>query len=250
MLNAITDLSNALDIIEAQKSLIERNALASMKNGYKRATIGIENEVRDDGQGFASALDGKSRQLRVSVGRDLSTGDCIQTDSPTHLALQSEGFFKFKDNDGTFVYSRDGALQKNKKNQLENILHQTLLSSDGSPITVDPEIAQVDINIRGEVFQKGQLIGKIGVFNAPRLGPHLKDNRGGFTVSENAEKLIKPVDIQKINIIQGSLENANSSMMEESTELIQIQSLHQILSRSISDAGKLRGSINSTLHGN
>lgn len=247
--DAIEALGKALDTVQVEQKFIERNAAASMKNGYRRAIIGIESEKQNTESGFDNTLSRPQQELRVCIGRDLSSGELSQTGSQTHIALSGKGFFKFKDASGAYVYSRDGALQKNKNNQLENILHQTLLSADGGPIAVNPEVSELFINQRGEVFQKGQLIARIGVFHAPGLSKQLQDNKGGFTLTPAAETYMNPLLPEEVSVIQGSLESANGSMLEDSSQLMRLQSWHQVLTKSISEAGRLQESITQTLYG-
>lgn len=55
----------------------------------------------------------------LGIVRDFSQGAIVQTNSPTDLAIQGNGFFVFQDSSGNQVYSRDGHMTIGPTGQLQ-----------------------------------------------------------------------------------------------------------------------------------
>jgi flagellar hook protein FlgE len=76
-------------------------------------TNGFQSESVDFGTLLGGYVDGSALGGGVEtsgITRDFSQGAITQTDSPTDLAIQGNGFFVFQDGSGNISYSQNGAM--------------------------------------------------------------------------------------------------------------------------------------------
>lgn len=102
---------NTLSITQTGLQAVD-TALQAVSNNLANAnTTGYQSESVEFGTLLGSMVDGSSLGGGVSasgVDVDFSPGAIVQTDSPTDLAIQGNGFFVYKDSSGNQVYSLDG----------------------------------------------------------------------------------------------------------------------------------------------
>jgi len=112
---------NAFSVIETGLQGVE-NAMEAVSNNLANAqTNGFQAESVDFGTLLGEFIAGNTLGGGVTatgITRDLSQGAITQTNSPTDMAIQGNGYFVLSDSSGAQYYTRDGQTQVNANGQL------------------------------------------------------------------------------------------------------------------------------------
>ena len=159
---------------------------------------------------------------------DFTSGSLNQTGRPFDVAISGEGFFMIETPNGNF-YSRNGRFLINNESTLVDQQGNYVLSEDGGQITVPLQNEYVFINKGGNMYISENLIGNIGVFNFSNLKLLRKAGNGYFKTTLEAVPSDKP------QVLQGFLEESNTSPIIETTKLIDLQKKFSMSSNLITD---------------
>jgi flagellar hook protein FlgE len=141
-LSGLFSFSRSLDTVS--------NNIANMNTpGFRGSDSFFENV--SGGRGTSIAGEG----LRTTPG------DIRQTGTPTHVAIDGEGFFILRDDNGNLFYTRAGEFRFNSEGFLEDsVTHYKVMASDAdgilAPIDLDnyrtrAAVATSNINLRGNI---------------------------------------------------------------------------------------------------
>lgn len=216
------------------QDIIGRNLANANTNGYKR-----ERVVEGD---FARHLNSamtlnplhrvKSGSYVHDVITDFSEGPLKETENIFDLALNGEGFFTVQGPEGQLYYTRDGSFQINQNGELVTKEGLKVLGEGGTPIVFPPEAASAG------AFEGAINIGEDGSVFAFSGNPLAKTNVGRLNIVnfENPEKLTRlgagfysnalgnaAEQPSAAKVVQGALEGANFSMVEEMVDMIKNQ---------------------------
>jgi flagellar basal-body rod protein FlgG len=163
-------------------------------------------------------------------------GDITESSNPLDVAIQGEGFFQVRKNDGTLLYTRDGSFK---------------LNSDGNIVTtggylLDPEIT-LDENSVGVVIGRDGSVelqqsdgNRVSVGNIQLvrfLNPGgllaLGDNLYGETPESGRPILGNPGSDEFGEIHQGFLEASNVDIVEEMVSMITAQRAYELNSKTV-----------------
>lgn len=120
---------NSLTITETGLQTIDTALQAVSDNLANAGTIGFKAESAEFGTLLGSLVGNNALGGGAEITglyRDFSQGAIVQSNSPTDLAIQGNGFFIFQDSAGIQAYSRDG--------QLSIGPNGTLVGSTGDPL--------------------------------------------------------------------------------------------------------------------
>ena len=236
--------------MRAQEQLIDNTAnnLANLNTtGFKRSHMEFADLIYDVSRnpGAATAA-GQTAPIGLQIGNGVKAtgttsiftqGADIRTGSPTHMAIQGEGFFKVTLPDGSFGYTRDGSFLPNANGELTNANGQLLEPS----ITIPQGAKDVTIAEDGTVSYVANgsttatIAGQIQLARFPNPAG-LKLIGGNLLVptdSSGAEVLGTP-GLQGVGLIRaGSLEGSNVEVVSELVSLITAQRAYEINSRAI-----------------
>ena len=159
---------------------------------------------------------------------DFTSGSLNQTGRPFDVAINGEGFFMIETPNGNF-YSRNGRFLINNEGALIDQQGNYVLSEDGGQITLPLQNQYVFINKSGNIYISENLIGNIGVFNFSNLKLLRKAGNGYFRTTLEAVPSDKP------QVLQGFLEESNTSPIIETTKLIDLQKKFSMSSNLITD---------------
>ena len=137
--------SNAMRIHAENQRLIA----AGMANAN---TVGFKRDYANSSSAYFEGSDGQDRvyPTRSENSVDLDIGKIIPTENPLDVALEANGFFAAKKDNGDDVLSRRGDLRVGSDRVLRNG-ENLILQGDAGPITVPP-YESIEISRDGSVL--------------------------------------------------------------------------------------------------
>ncbi|MGE0682182.1 MAG: flagellar basal-body rod protein FlgF [Candidatus Binatia bacterium] len=145
---------------------------------------------------------------------DFSNGSLRSTGNPLDLALMGEGFFAVQTAAGV-RYTRQGVFSLSVNNTVVNSAGEEVLGESG-PIRV--EGAKVDITAEGAVLVDGEEVDRLKIVQAEDPRRLVREGQTFFR-AEDAD--VQPA--AAVQVVQGSLEEANVSPIESMVALIDLQ---------------------------
>lgn len=242
--------------------------------GFKRRVASF-SELLSDSMNEQPAADNENRNtpagLRIGSGArlgltklDLGQGSMKQTDVPTDVMIEGEGYFlvtkKIKDANGAIIQeenrlTRDGNF-KVQFNADEGgyVLHTAsgyiLTDNNGVPFVLPEPVRNIQISQNGGLTADGTDYGAIGIWKVDnpdqlqQVGQNLYDAQ--LASGDNpATKYVNALEDGIATLRQGALEASNVNMMEEMSQLVNIQRAYQLNSRAIGISDQMMGIANS-----
>lgn len=241
----IYNAASTLSSLEKWQEVTSQNIAAGNVPGYKGNQMSFEAI-----QAGVMGINSMGKVVATPMTMAQSTSECnfaggqiSQTDVPTHLALNGDGFFKVQ-GDGFEYYTRDGEFHINAEGQIVNKAGDLVLGDNG-PMSIDPKYGEITVNQQGEIMQGIMSVGKLAVVDVEDKGELIRIS-GGFRLSPDSNAAV--TQVTDPNVIQGSLEDSNISPLKEMVNLISIsrafevnhkviQSLDEIQSKTIEVMG-------------
>jgi flagellar basal-body rod protein FlgG len=177
----------------------------------------------------------------AGVQRNHGQGPIEQTDRPTDLAIEGEGFFQVQLPNGTMAYTRDGSFQVSDTG--------TLVTSEGYAVVpgikLPPDIGSVSISTSGIVSAKRgdgtagtEDIGRIEI--ARFLNPSGLEAKGQNlyveTPASGSPSVGFPGEDGLGQVMQGHLEGSNVEIVQEMVDMITSMRAYEINSKAIKNA--------------
>lgn len=236
--------------------------------GYKRRTASF-SELLSDSMNEQAAVDSRQRNsppgLRIGSGSrlgltktDVSPGNMKQTDVPTDLMIEGDGYFlvsrPFRNANGElddeYRLTRSGAFQFAQMAGLPGYALVTptgeyLVDEAGLPISFENP-GELTITPEGVVFLDGNEVAQMRLYKV--------DNPDQLQQVGDNQLLAPVLDDQKApdfmqfadgRIKQGALETSNVNVQEEMSQLINVQRAYQLNSRAIGITDQMMGIANS-----
>ncbi|MGZ3722492.1 MAG: flagellar basal-body rod protein FlgF [Bdellovibrionales bacterium] len=160
-------------------------------------------------------------------------GGLRPTGSPLDLALEGKGFFEVGTPAG-LRFTRNGSLQVDSNGQLVTKEgHPILKEGTGDPaqraITVTSR--NITISQKGEVFDGGNLLGKLAVVDFAKVDDLQKVGNSYYTLKGNAGSA--PLPAQEGRVHQGYMEASNVNVVEEMTDMISANRVFEATQKAI-----------------
>lgn len=213
----------------------------------ERLDIISNNLANASNPGFKKDLVKFEDYLIESVSKDFSQGPINQTDRDLDVALQGPGFLKVLTPTGE-AYTRDGALHLDQTGNLITSEGYQVLGG-GGPINLGVEPGPIFIDRNGNIQRGESTIGSLDVVD-------LADKSGLIAEGSNLLRWrgkAGPEEVMALDteVIQGSLEMPNVSVVEEMVNLIDahrafeshlkaIQSFHEMDTKATNQVGRLK----------
>ena len=217
---------------QSRKMDVIAQNLANVNNsGYKRDALVFKemmppfppDERNEEAKNILLTPD-KSNKNVSYVGitdsyTDFSVGVLKKTGGPLDLAMDGEGFFKIRTNEGS-RYTRNGNFRLNTEKQLINQNGNQVLDVNNQPIVINAQ-GKISIDGQGNISVGNGLANttltniKMVNFENKKLLQKMGDGLYRNTGEPEEEKEATDVRVQ-----QGFLENSNVSSVEEMAEMI------------------------------
>ena len=163
-------------------------------------------------------------------------GDVTQTNNPFDLAIQGEGFFQVRKQDGTYAYTRDGSFKVNAGGQIVTSSGYTLEPG----FTLNSDIASLAVSKDGTVSANlldgsSTVLGNIELARFMNNGGliALGDNLYAESQGSGQPALGTPGAQGFGEVNQGYLEASNVDIVEEMISMIAAQRAYEINSKTV-----------------
>jgi len=171
----------------------------------------------------------------VSTAKIFTQGQLKQTGEKYDMAIEGDGFMQVQRPDGTFAYTRDGALKVNGQGRVT--------TSDGFPVLsgfqpIPPGSTGVSVSGNGEVTVQGpagtqNFRIQLSRFANPSGLRSLGGNLYEETPASGTVEQGNPGEDGYGTLMQGFLESSNVNIVEEMVNMIQAQRAYEINSKAI-----------------
>lgn len=245
------------------------NNLANVNSvGYKAQVAQFKSLLYQNLQTVTTTANGDPKPTSSQVGLGVRTssinsiftqGSLLDSDSDTAFAIQGEGFFAVRDEDGTVCYTRNGdfiwALNAGGGMTLTNADGLPVLDSNNRAISLNRTYIASKLSITAD----GQVCYPDGNNNPQPLGITIGtfqfSNPGGL--NRVGDTLFAPTDasgralnedtnpeLTKSTIVQGYLEGSNVQVANEMVNLIVAQRAYEMNSKAITTSDSMMETAN------
>lgn len=267
MNQSISAAATSMASVQQKIDMIADNIANVNTIGYKRKQGVFEDLLTSFHQQPASEdLPGRVSSLGLALGHgsrmimiepDLTQGNFQETNGTYDLAIDGNALFEVTSNQGGVrAFTRDGAFQLSLRATGEQVLSTqqgfSVVGMDGNPIVIPANAKNVQIDSLGRVnveSSNGQTI-EVGQLHLvkptrPTLLTAVADNLYMVTEGANVDDVVSELSTEdKVAVRQGFLEQSNSDLTTEMTEVTTMQRTYQMLARAISSGDTLAGLAN------
>jgi flagellar basal-body rod protein FlgF len=166
-----------------------------------------------------ASADSRSFVVDSTPGADWTPGTVSPTGNPLDIAIQDQGLFVVRRNDGQEAYTRAGKFHLDAQGFLVNSAGLAVLDDEGSEIQIPPGSKDIQFSSNGtiRVTLPGQMlettVARLKLVNPlPHTLERLPDGLFGTT-----EELDASADVQ---VLQGSLEGSNVNAAQAMVQMI------------------------------
>lgn len=191
------------------------NNLANMStNGYKRE-IPFAEYINEFGQSEIKKISNQQQ------------GEVIQTSNPLDLAINGNGFFTIKDDEGKVELTRDGRFKISDEGFLTDSNGRKVMGQNGT-ISLEDTILQKDsvilISSLGEIKIDDKIVDQVLIVKVDN--PELLERTGGSNFVLNEEEYYNAGE-DDYKISQGYVEESNTNPMIEMESMIKMNKAYE-----------------------
>ena len=242
--------------LEAQQtnlSVISNNLANVNTSGFKRGHAVFEDllyqTVRQPGgqetqnTDLPSGLTLGTGVRTVATEKLFTQGNIVQTGNDLDLAINGRGFIQVLSPDGTVVYTRDGALQRNAQGQLVTagglavqpaitLPTNTLSVTIGSDGSVSAQVAGSETPTQvGQI----ELVDFVNPAGLQPIGANLFKQTAASGTPQTGTPGLDGLGV----LVQNSVESSNVNVVEELVNMIETQRAYEMNSKAISTADEM-----------
>ncbi len=184
----------------------------------------------------------------AQIGKIFTGGEAKKTERPLDFAIVGEGFFEVVLPDGSYGYTRSGAMQQNTDGMLTTLDGYPLSAYIQLPDDTEELMVKTDGSVMVKLAGEDELseVGSIELaqfLNARGLNP-MGDNL--YLPSEKSGSAVYGVPGEEGNgsLAQGFLESSNVQLIEELTNMILAQRTYEINSKVVQASDEAMGIVN------
>ena len=171
-----------------------------------------------------------------STQKMFQQGDLLQTGHQLDLAVYGEGFLQVRRSDGTFAYTRDGALKVSADGTLVTAGGHVIepgftISQDSMKIMISPDGVVSVTEVGGDSIELGNI--DLAKFLNPGGLKALGNNLYEETEASGAPIIGTPGSNGFGEVQQGFLETSNVDIVEEMISMITAQRAYEINSKTV-----------------
>lgn len=228
---------------QSKLDILSNNISNVNTTGYKKLDVQFSDlisqtlDTRSYPTNSSDAQKGTGVKLSSPV-RNNEQGAIKQTGLKTDMAIDGNGFFRFINKNGDYVYSRNGELSIDTFGRIVDSNGNTLeinflegVSYDNANISSE----NLEVSISGDVSVSGKLIGSISLYEPTGDTTFISNGDSTFSISEGGNI----IETQDISIIQGASEMSNVRLQDEIVELIKTQRAFQLNSSGVRVADEM-----------
>ncbi|OWV69189.1 flagellar basal-body rod protein FlgG [Rhizobium sp. J15] len=261
-MRALAIAATGMDAQQTNLEVIANNIANINTTGFKRARAEFTDLLyqTERAKGVANRANQAVVPEGANIGLGVQTsavrnlhlqGELTQTGNDLDVALIGKGFFQIQSTDGTTLYTRAGAFNKNDQGQLVTIDGYEVLPG----ITIPQGSTELTISRSGEVSVKlpGQtdttVLGQLTLadfVNEAGLQP-IGDNLFQETAASGEAVVGNPDEEGFGYMKQGYLESSNVDPVKEITELISAQRAYEMNSKVITTADEMASIVSKNL---
>lgn len=238
--------SHQLDVISNNLANVETIGFKRQMTAFReRAPEGKEDPSRV-GDRFFDRIGGG--QLLAPSAFDSTQGQFEDTGRNLDLAINGDGYFMFRDDNGQDHLTRDGSVLADREGNvvLQSDPKLMLLDSKKVPVSVRGYATEnLEIGEDGTISHAGEPVGQVGLFNVPDRSLLRPMGKGFFKTPASVEP-----DAYRGQIESGFLEKSNVDPAVELTKLMEAQRMleananmiryqDQSMSRLVNDVGRI-----------
>ena len=251
MIQSLYSGATGMEAQQLNLNNISNNLANANTTGFKRSKIEFQDllyqkprAVGADAGGGAvvpTGIEMGNGSRVVSTAKVFTQGELKQTGEKYDIAIQGDGFLQVQRPDGTFGYTRDGALKVDGQGRV--------ITSDGLLVLsgfqpVPTGTTGFSISSTGEVsVQSASGTQNFRIQLARFANPAGLRSLGGNIYEETAAsgtvELGSPGETGRGTIIQGFLESSNVNIVEEMVNMIQAQRAYEVNSKSIQTSDEM-----------
>ncbi|MBP1842132.1 flagellar basal-body rod protein FlgG [Rhizobium petrolearium] len=253
-MRALSVAATGMDAQQTNLEVIANNIANINTTGYKRARAEFSDLLYQSER--AQGVPNRANQAIVPEGANIglgvqtsavrnihTQGELAHTENDLDVAIVGRGWYQIQAPDGTTLYSRAGAFNKNAEGQMVTIDGYAVVPN----ITFPADVSETQITRTGQVMVRignstdfteiGQLT--IANFvNEAGLQP-LGDNLFAQTAASGEPIVAVPEDPGFGYLKQGYLESSNVDAVKEITDLISAQRAYEMNSKVITTADEM-----------
>ncbi len=155
--------------------------------------------------------------MTQEVKTSFDQGALNTTDNPLDFAIQGDGFFQVRTRDGIRL-TRNGSFRLLGDGTVVDAGGNTVLGEGNAPITLNPQGPAPQVDSDGQVFQGGELVGKLSVVSVADKKTLEKQGSNFFLGANGQQAATQPA--QDYTIGQGALEMSNVTVVKEMVDMI------------------------------
>ncbi len=208
--------------VQAQRLQVIANNLANVETpGFKRDVAMFQSrfaeaiQQADDYAGSRSANDLGGGVKIIDTATDFSGSTLRQTEIPTDFAINGDGFFQVRGDDGSVYLTRAGNFTFDAQGRLLTQTGLPVLDDGGSDISIDGSLPW-EVHPGGQIVQDGAATG-IGLVRPQSLGDLVKVGSSMF----RSLGPTTPVAAEQRDIRQGYLEQSGAHATQEMMAMIE-----------------------------
>jgi flagellar basal-body rod protein FlgG len=253
-MRALAIAATGMDAQQTNLEVIANNIANINTTGFKRARAEFSDLLyqTDRAKGVANRANQAVVPEGANIGLGVQTsavrnlhlqGELAQTGNDLDVALIGKGFFQIQSTDGTTLYTRAGAFNKNDQGQLVTIdgyeVDPAITIPQGSTELTISRSGQVTAKLAGQTVPTtlGQLT-LADFVNEAGLQP-IGDNLFQETPASGQPVVGNPDEEGMAYMKQGYLESSNVDPVKEITELISAQRAYEMNSKVITTADEM-----------
>ena len=251
MIQSLYSGATGMEAQQLNLNTIANNLANANTTGFKRSKIEFQDLLYQKPRAVGAEAGGGnvvptgtevgSGSRVVSTAKVFTQGQVKQTGERFDLAIEGDGFLQLQKPDGTFAYTRDGALKVDGQGRVATS-DGLLVLSGFQPIAAGT--TAVSISTGGEVTTTGTGGTQTFRVQLSRFGnPAGLRSAGGNLYEETpASGTVEqgnPGEDGYGTLLQGFLETSNVNIVEEMVNMIQAQRAYEINSKSIQTSDQM-----------
>jgi flagellar basal body rod protein FlgG len=220
-------MTSRLDTLD----LLANNLANSAAAGYKSDRESYSLYLSPD-----ASAEGSPARLPVINGRwtDFSQGLLQTSGTPTHMALEGDGFFVVDGPSGP-LYTRNGTFRMSARGTLETNEGYPVATETGRPLQLDPSLP-FTVSQEGAVSQTGTVVDRLRVVKFP--DPQALSKRSG-TYFQWLHGAPSPAVKSSAQILQGQLESGNAGASEGAVQMVSVLREFEMLQKAMTLGGEM-----------